>query len=122
MALLYTQAHWQEDTMGPITPRAFFDQIMASCAGNLSVWLGLVIRVSELGSWVQDGESKDEERKKAFEVTFKQAEEVGFMKATFVLEKKRVNKSLKDLAAEAVARQLVDMGCFEQLLYYILQS
>ena len=47
-----------------------------------------------------------DERKKALKVTFSRMEGGGFIEATFVLEKRRVNGSLKDLAAEHVARQL----------------
>ena len=74
----------------------------------------LVVSVAEMGSWEQDGALKADERKKALKVAFSGIDGGGY-EVTFVLEKRRVNESLKDLAAEAVARQLEDKDGIELL-------
>lgn len=110
-ALLYYQAHWNKASMGPRTDLAVIKRVKESCDIDFSI-PDLVVRVAEMGSWEQDGAFKDE-RKKALKVTFSRMEGGGFIEATFVLEKRRVNGSLKDLAAEHVARQLEGKGDIE---------
>ena len=113
-ALLYTSAHWDEASMGLRTNLAIIKHAMEFCSIDLSP-CDIVVRVVEMGSWEQDGALKDEERKKALEVTFSEMEGERFIEVNFVLEKRSVNESLKDLAAEAVARQLEDKGGIEQM-------
>ena len=99
-ALGYTWAHWVEGTMGLRTTAAVFDHVKK--IKGLIDPDDVVVKVAEVGSWEPDGAVKDDGRKKSLKVT------IGDIEIPFVLEKIRKNKNLKDLAAEAWAKQLVN--------------
>ena len=92
--------------MGQYTDLAVFNHVKESC--NIELFVrDLVVRVTEMGRWEQDAAVKDEGRKKALKVIFIPIEGGEYFEFSFVLEKKRVNESLKNLGAEVVAKQLV---------------
>ena len=106
-ALGYTWAHWVEGTMGLRTTAAVFDHVK-----NIEGLIDpddVVVKVAEVGSWEPDGAVKDDGRKKSLKVTISGMiiEDID-IEIFFVLEKIRKNKNLKDLAAEAWAKQLVN--------------
>ena len=107
IAMVFTEAHWREDTMGPRTPLAVFNYVKSTC--GIDVIPCLEVTVDEMGTREQNGRrrgQKEREREKSLKVIFGWKDGDGFMAVTFVLEKTRVNESLQDLAAEAFARQM----------------
>ena len=113
-ALLYTWAHWREDTVGPRSPLAVFNHVKSTCGIDLAIG-GLEVRVDEMGTWEQYGASKHKQREKSLKVIFRDKDEDIFITVSFVLEKTMDNKSLQDLAAEAFARQMKTRGDIERL-------
>jgi hypothetical protein len=114
-ALAFTHYHWHEATMGPRFPLNVFNHAKESYDIDLST-PDVGVTVAEMGSWDQDDaiQAKEEERKKALHIAFKRMEGEEVLVASFVMEKKeRISESLKDLAAEAVAKHMVDKSLVE---------
>ena len=72
----------------------------------------LLVLISEMESEDPDVSFKGDERKKSLDIIFGCHSDI---EVYFVLEKKRVNGCLVDLAAEAVAKELEHMGCIKEL-------
>jgi len=103
-ALLYTNANWNESTGGPRTDLKVFEAVKyvySHVPGK-----GVHDVVPRLGVWFQElrPSSKMQERKKRLVVFFKGQWDV---QVKFYVEKKRaVKETLKELAFEAVAKQV----------------
>merc|ERR1712112_789570 len=106
MALLYTWANWQEATGGVRTEQKVFNTVKYVYEHIQGKNIGSM--VPEFGVWFEELDSRTEEGERRKSLTF-------FFKAQwdlevgFIVEKKRVNDSLVDLAAEAVAKHLEDV-------------
>ena len=104
MALLYTNANWNESTGGPRTDLKVFDAV--KYVYNHVPGRSVHDLLPRLGVWFQElrPSSKTQERKKRLVVYFKGQWDV---QVKFVVEKKRVvGETLTELACEAVARQV----------------
>ena len=113
VALLYTRAHWDEATLGECTNPAVIAHVKESYNIDMTI-PAVVVKLAEAGSWEPGSAARDEGRKRGLKIIIRSHRGAEIV-AYFVLEKMRVNKSLKDLAAEAVARQLEYKGSIEQL-------
>jgi len=106
LSLVYASTHWNETTGGPYSTEKIFDTVKyvyENCPGKEIRHL-----VPRLGVWFEEVVDDDmslttSERKKSFTI-FLRAK--WMLEIKFVFEKKRVNTSLKDFAAEAVAQQM----------------
>jgi len=106
LSLVYASTHWNETTGGPYSTEKIFDTVKyvyENCPGKEIRHL-----VPRLGVWFEEMVEDDlslttSERKKSFTI-FLRAK--WMLEIKFVFEKKRVNTSLKDFAAEAVAQQM----------------
>ena len=104
LSLAYTSANWDTDTGGEFTEEKVFDTVKYVYDNIKGKELHSL--VPKFGIWFEEiieGEKSDE-RKKHFTLFFnaKWALEV-----KFVIEKKRVNNNLKDLAAEACVKSIM---------------
>lgn len=112
LSLAYTSANWDEETGGDFSEEKVFDTVkyvydnmpgkeMLTLVPNFGVWFEEII-----------SGGRGEERKKNFTLFFnaKWALEV-----KFVIEKKRINKNLVDLAAEAVVKNILIEEEIEEL-------
>ena len=62
IAMVFTEAHWQVDTMGPRTPLAVFNYVKSTCGIDVILG-GLEVTVDEMGTREQNGASKPGVRK-----------------------------------------------------------
>ena len=100
MALLYTSHNWVEATGGPKTELKVFNTVKYVYEHIQGKSLGSL--VPRLGVWFEEDEELQERRKRLVVMIRAQ----WTVAATFVVEKKRLNRNLKEFAAEAVARCL----------------
>jgi len=118
LALAYTSANWDESTGGPPSPEKIFDTVkfvydnirgkeLRTLVPSLGVWFEEVSVDPEISF---KGELN--ERKKQMVVFFRAK---WTLEVKFLIEKKRVNSSLVDLAAETVTKMIVHEEQVRQL-------
>ena len=104
LSLAYTRDNWNEDTGGEYSDQKVFDavkQVYSAMPGKQ-----LFTLLPKFGLYFEeivDG-SKQSERKKELVLFFHAKWD---LEVRFIVEKKRVNRSLVNLAAEAVARSIL---------------
>ena len=107
MALIFTSANWNEATGGPRTDLKVFHTVryvyehihsrsLASLVPTVAIWFEELEQDSEVSI-------KDDERRKLLTINI---EGQWNLEVQFIVEKKRVNADLEDLAAKAVAREV----------------
>ena len=104
MALHFTSANWNEATGGPRTDLKVFNTVKFDYEHSQS--RSLASLVPTVAIWFEELEDpkvsfKDNERRKLLTISMD-----GLWEVQFIVEKKRLNTDLVDLAAEAVARQV----------------
>jgi len=117
VSLAYASAYWNEGTGGPYSSQKIFDTV--KYVYEHSPGKEIYHLVPPLGAWFEEivedenemVESKGE-RSKSFTIFFNAK---WVLEIKFILEKKKVNKCLVDIAAEKVASTLIDADDVEDL-------
>jgi len=103
LSLAFTSANWDETSGGPFTEEKAFEAVKT--VYNTVPGKELASILPTFGVWFEENVAKDEgaERRKHLSLFFRAK---WVLEVKFILEKKRVNNSLVELAAEAVVQHI----------------